>query len=136
MYQHILIPTDGSELAHKAVVHGLSLAKEVGAKVTVLTVEAFNVDDASESRVKEAQEHAGSILDGIANEANAAGVKCETLQVIQHDPEMAIVNTAKERGCDLIVMASHGRSGIAAVLLGSVTAKVLTRTVIPVLVCH
>jgi nucleotide-binding universal stress UspA family protein len=136
MYQHILIPTDGSELAHKAVVHGLSLAKEVGAKVTVLTVEAFNVDDASESRVKEAQEHAGSILDGIANEANAAGVKCETLQVIQHDPEMAIVNTAKERGCDLIVIASHGRSGIAAVLLGSVTAKVLTRTVIPVLVCH
>ena len=136
MYQHILIPTDGSELAHKAVVHGLSLAKEVGAKVTVLTVEAFNVYDASESRVKNAQEHAASILNGIANEAKAAGVKCETLQVIQHDPEMAIVSTAKERGCDLIVIASHGRSGIAAVLLGSVTAKVLTRTVIPVLVCH
>jgi nucleotide-binding universal stress UspA family protein len=136
MYQHILIPTDGSELAHKGVVHGLSLAKEVGAKVTVLTVEAFSVYDASESQVKDAQEHASSILNGIANEAKAAGVKCETLQVIQHDPEMAIVNTAKERGCDLIVMASHGRSGIAAVLLGSVTAKVLTRTVIPVLVCH
>ena len=136
MYQHILIPTDGSELAHKGVVHGLSLAKEVGAKVTVLTVEAFSVYDASESQVKDAQEHASSILYGIANEAKAAGVKCETLQVIQHDPEMAIVNTAKERGCDLIVMASHGRSGIAAVLLGSVTAKVLTRTVIPVLVCH
>lgn len=136
MYQHILIPTDGSELAHKGVVHGLSLAKEVGAKVTVLTVEAFSVYDASESQVKDAQEHASSILNGIANEAKAAGVKCETLQVIQHDPEMAIVNTGKERGCDLIVMASHGRSGIAAVLLGSVTAKVLTRTVIPVLVCH
>ena len=136
MYQHILIPTDGSELAHKGVVHGLSLAKEVGAKVTVLTVEAFSVYDASESQVKDAQEHASSILNGIANEAKAAGVKCETLQVIQHDPEMAIVNTAKERGCDLIVMASHGRSGIAAALLGSVTAKVLTRTVIPVLVCH
>lgn len=136
MYQHILIPTDGSELAHKGVVHGLSLAKGVGAKVTVLTVEAFSVYDASESQVKDAQEHASSILNGIANEAKAAGVKCETLQVIQHDPEMAIVNTAKERGCDLIVMASHGRSGIAAVLLGSVTAKVLTRTVIPVLVCH
>ena len=136
MYQHILIPTDGSELAHKAVVHGLSLAKEVGAKVTVLTVEAFNVDDASESRVKQAQEHAASILIGIANEAKAAGVKCETLQVIQRDPEMAIVNTAKEIGCDLIVIASHGRSGIAAALLGSVTARVLTRTVIPVLVCH
>lgn len=136
MYRHILIPTDGSELAHKAVVHGLALAKEVGAKVTVLTVEAFDVDDASESRVKHAQEHAASILIGIANEAKSAGVKCETLQVIQRDPEMAIVNTAKEIGCDLIVMASHGRSGIAAALLGSVTARVLTRTVIPVLVCH
>jgi nucleotide-binding universal stress UspA family protein len=136
MYQHILIPTDGSELAHKGVVHGLSLAKEVGAKVTVLTVEAFNAYDASESRVKNAREHAASILNGIANEAKAAGVKCETLQVIQNDPEMAIVNTAKERGCDLIVIASHGRSGIAAALIGSVTAEVLKRTVIPVLVCH
>src|SRR6185312_5625776 len=101
----------------------------VGAKVTVLTVEAFNAYDASESRVKNAREHAASILNGIANEAKAAGVKCETLQVIQNDPEMAIVNTAKERGCDLIVIASHGRSGIAAALIGSVTAKVLTRTV-------
>ncbi len=136
MYQHILIPTDGSELAHKGVVHGLSLAKEVGARVTVLTVEAFNAYDASESRVKNAREHAASILNGIANEAKAAGVKCETLQVIQNDPEMAIVNTAKERGCDLIVIASHGRSGIAAALIGSVTAEVLKRTVIPVLVCH
>lgn len=136
MYQHILIPTDGSELAHKAVVHGLSLAKEVGAKVTVLTVEAFNDYDASEARVKQAREHAASILSGIANEAKAAGVTCEPLQVIQPDPCMAIVNTAKEEGCDLIVIASHGRSGIAAAILGSVTARVLTRTVIPVLVCH
>ena len=79
--------------------------------------------------MKQAQEHAASILNGIAYEAKAAGVNCETMQVIQHDPEMAIVNTAKERGCDLIVIASHGRSGIAAALLGSVTAKVLTRTV-------
>jgi len=136
MYRHILIPTDGSDLAHKAVVHGLSLAKVVGAKVTVLTVEAFNINGASNSRVKHAQEHAASILNEIANEAKSMGVKCETMQVIQLDPEMAIVATANERGCDLIVIASHGRSGIAAVVLGSVTAKVLTRTVIPVLVCH
>ena len=148
MYQHILIPTDGSELAHKAVVHGLSLAKAVGAKVTVLTVEAsFNVYDVPESRVnlmtaafeeyaKHAREHAASILDGIANEAKAAGVACETLQVIHDHPYEAIVSTAEERGCDLIVMASHGRSGIAAVLLGSVTSRVLTHTTIPILVCH
>jgi nucleotide-binding universal stress UspA family protein len=148
MYRHILIPTDGSELAHRAVTHGLSLAKAVGAKVTVVTVEAsFNVYDVPASRVnlmtaafdeyaKHAREHATSILDGIANEAKAAGVQCETLQVIQDHPYEAIVATAKEKGCDLIVMASHGRSGLAAVLLGSVTTKVLTHTTIPVLVCH
>jgi nucleotide-binding universal stress UspA family protein len=148
MYRHIMIPTDGSELAHRAVVHGLSLAKAVGAKVTVLTVEAsFNVYDVPASRVnlmtaafdeyaKHAREHATSILDGIANEAKAAGVQFETLQVIQDHPYEAIVATAKEKGCDLIVMASHGRSGLAAVLLGSVTTKVLTHTTIPVLVCH
>jgi nucleotide-binding universal stress UspA family protein len=148
MYRHILIPTDGSELAHRAVVHGLSLAKAVGAKVAVLTVEAsFNVYDVPASRVnlmtaafdeyaKHAREHATSILDGITDEAKAAGVQCETLQVIHDHPYEAIVATAKGRGCDLIVMASHGRSGIAAVLLGSVTAKVLTHTTIPVLVCH
>ena len=66
---------------------------------------------------KHAREHATSILDGIANEAKAAGVQFETLQVIQDHPYEAIVATAKEKGCDLIVMASHGRSGLAAVLL-------------------
>ncbi len=136
MYQHILIPTDGSELAHRAVAHGLALAKAVGARVTVLTVEALNIEDASNSRIEQVKEHAASILDVIAGEARAAGVTCETLQLIQLSPEMAIVNTAKERGCDLIAMASHGRTGIAAVLLGSVTVNVLTRTLIPVLVCH
>ena len=85
---------------------------------------------------KHAREHATSILDGMANEAKVAGVQCETAQVIQDHPYQAIVATAKEKGCDLIVMASHGRSGLAAVLLGSVTTKVLTHTTIPVLVCH
>lgn len=136
MYRQILIPTDGSELAHKGVVHGLSLAQALRAKVIVLTVEAFNPYDASESRMKQAREHAASILDEIANEAKAVAVECETLQLIQHNPDVAIVTTAKEKGCDLIVMASHGRSGIAAALLGSVTAKVLVHTAIPVLVCH
>jgi nucleotide-binding universal stress UspA family protein len=146
MYRHILIPTDGSDLAHKAVAHGLALAKAVGAKVTVLTVEgSFNVYDVPASRVnlmtaafdeyaKHAREHASSILDRIADEAKAAGVQCETMQVVQDHPYQAIVDTAKQKGCDLIVMASHGRSGIAAVLLGSVTSRVLTHTNIPVLV--
>jgi nucleotide-binding universal stress UspA family protein len=148
MYRHILIPTDGSELAHKAVVHGISLAKAVGAKVTALTVTAsFNVYDVPSSKVnlisdafeeyaKQARAHAATILNGVADDAKAAGVQCETVQVIQDHPYEAIVATAKERGCDLIVMASHGRGGIAAIVLGSVTSKVLTHTTIPVLVYH
>jgi nucleotide-binding universal stress UspA family protein len=148
MYRHILIPTDGSELARKAVLHGLSLAKAVGAKVTALTVEpSFNVYDVPASRVnrmsaafeeyaKHAREHAASILDAAADDAKAEGVQCETVQLIQDHPYKAIVAAAMDKGCDLIVMASHGRGGIAAMVLGSVTAKVLTHTSIPVLVYH
>jgi len=136
MYRHVLIPTDGSELAGRAVRHGLALAKLVGAKVTALTVEpSFDVYTVPASRVYEmsgafaehaarAKAHAQGILDAIAEEARAAGVACETVQVEQDHPYQGIV------------MASHGRSGIAAIVLGSVTTKVLTHTKIPVLVYH
>ena len=148
MYRHILIPTDGSELAHKAVVHGLGLAKSVGAKVTALTVEAsFNVYDvppsqmakmsgAFEEYAEQVKKHAAQVLSKVADEAKAAGVPCETLQVTQDRPFESIVAISKDKGCDLIVMASHGRTGIAAMLLGSVTTKVLAHTAIPVLVCR
>jgi nucleotide-binding universal stress UspA family protein len=148
MYRHILIPTDGSELAHRAVTHGLSLAKAVGAKVTALIVEAsFDVYGLPSSRThlissafaeyaEQAKTHATKVLNGVAAEAKAAGVACDTVQITHDHPYEAIVATAKEKGCDLIVMASHGRAGIAAVVLGSVTIKVLTHTKIPVLVCH
>jgi|SRR5262245_837012 len=148
MYRHILFPTDGSELAHKAVVHGLSLAKSVGAKVTALVVEAsFNVHDLPASRMnlifsafaeyaEQAKAHASKVLSGVADEAKSAGVACEAVQLTHDHPYEAIVATANEKGCDLIVMASHGRAGIAAMVLGSVTTKVLTHTKIPVLVCH
>jgi nucleotide-binding universal stress UspA family protein len=148
MYRHILIPTDGSEMAHRAIAHGLSLAKSVGAKVTALTVEeSFNVYDLPPSKMNEisgafaehtrhAKAHAANILGSAADSAKAIGVPCETLQMTHDRPYEAIVTTAKEKGCDLIVMASHGRGGIAAVVLGSVTNKVLTHTTIPVLVCH
>jgi nucleotide-binding universal stress UspA family protein len=148
MYRHILIPTDGSELAHKAVVHGLGLAKSVGAKVTALTVEAsFNVYDvppsqmakmsgAFEEYVEQVKMHAAQVLSKVADEAKAAGVPCETLHVTQDRPFESIVAIAKDKGCDLIVMASHGRTGIAAIVLGSVTTKVLAHTAIPVLVCR
>ena len=148
MYRHILIATDGSVLAEKGVSHGLSLAKSVGAKVTALIVEApFNVFDVRESRVRQMSEafaqhaeltkqHAAMVLNHVADSAKAAGVPCQTVQVEHDHPYQAIITTAKDKGCDLIVMASHGRSGISAVLLGSVTNKVLTHTNIPVLVCH
>ena len=148
MYRHILIPTDGSELSRRAVQHGVSLAKSGGAKVTALTVEgSFNVYDVPASKVYEmsgsfaehverTKAHAEKILNSVAEEARSAGVTCETVQVEQDHPYEAIIDTAQRRGCDLIVMASHGRSGIAAIVLGSVTTKVLTHTKIPVLVCH
>jgi nucleotide-binding universal stress UspA family protein len=75
-------------------------------------------------------------LNGVAEQARTAGVVCDTVQVEEDHAYEAIIVTAEQRGCDLIVMASHGRSGIAAVVLGSVTTKVLTHTKIPVLVCH
>src|SRR5262245_1128029 len=148
MYRNILIATDGSALAEKGVSHGLSLAKSVGAKVTALIVEApFNVFDVPESRVRQMSEafaqhaehtkqHAASVLNHVADAAKTAGVPCETVQLEHDQPYRAIITTANDKSCDLIVMTSHGRSGISAVLLGSVTNKVLTHTKIPVLVCH
>ena len=148
MYRHILIPTDGSELAGRAVRHGLALAKAVGAKVTALTVEAsfdvyavpasrvYEMSDAFAEHAERAKAHGQKILNGVAEQARAAGVACETVQIEQDHPYEGIIETAERRGCDLIVMASHGRSGIAAIVLGSVTTKVLTHTKIPVLVCH
>ena len=148
MYRHILIPTDGSALAEKAVTHGLSLAKSVGAKVTTIIVEApFSVYGVPESKVREMpaafvdyaeqiKKHAAKVLNHVADAAKAAGVACDLVQMEHYHPYEAIIATAKDKGCDLIVMASHGRSGISAILLGSVTTKVLTHTDIPVLVCH
>ena len=147
MYRHILIPTDGSELAEHAVTNGLSLAKSVGAKVTVIIVEepstgkAFHMRNAGalEELLKHAEQikkHAASALNRAADAAKQAGVPCDTIQVKDAYPYQAIIATAADRGCDLIVMASHGRSGLSAVVLGSVTNKVLTHTKIPVLVCH
>ena len=129
MYRHILIPTDGSELAERAVTHGLSLAKFVGAKVTVIIVaEAFA------KYTEQIKKHNASVLDRVANAAKQAGVPCDTIHVLDVQPYEAIIATATDRGCDLIVMASHGRSGLSAVVLGSVTNKVLTYTKVPVLV--
>jgi nucleotide-binding universal stress UspA family protein len=143
MYTNILIPTDGSELAGKAVQHGIALAKAIEAKVTVLTVsppfhvftfETQMVEDTPAEYKKTTQERATKILGGAAVAAKAAGIACETLHVEHEHPFQAIIDGAKSKGCDLIVMASHGRRGISALVLGSETVKVLTHSKIPVLV--
>lgn len=148
MYRHILIPTDGSELAEHAVTNGLALAKSLGAKVSAIVVEeSFNWLSVSESTARQItqetakhaeqiKKHATSVLNRAANAARQAGVSCDTIQVENEQPYQAIIAAAKNKGCDLIVMASHGRSGLSGVLIGSVTNKVLTHTQTPVLVCH
>src|SRR5262249_16912136 len=115
----------------------IAAGEVVGAKVTALTVEApFNIYDVPESRIRHiseafvqhaehAKQHAAGVLRHVTELAKAADVPCETLQVEHDHPYQAIVTTAKDKGCDLIVVASHGRSGISAILLGSVTNKVL-----------
>lgn len=141
MYRHILIPTDGSELAERGVTHGLALAKSLGAKVSVIfVVEPFS--DVS-GRFLEAvatyaelrREQAASVLNSAADAAKGAGVPCETLQVESGQPHQAIIAAAEDKGCDLIVMSSHGRSGLSMLLIGSVTNKVLAQAKTPVLVC-
>jgi len=143
MYKHILIATDGSELAHKAVVQGFALAKAVGAKVTVVTVTepwtavvpgemgmAFPVDEYE----KGAAENAGGILSTVNREAQAAGVQCETVHMADQYPADGIIATAKDKACDLIVMASHGRRGLSRLLIGSQANQVVVHSSVPVLV--
>lgn len=143
MHKHILIPTDGSELSQKAIEYGLALAKSVGAKVTVVTVSAplhmiaieppLSVDIVEEYQEQMRQMHA-KYLESAKASAAAAGVACDVLQVEHEHTYLAIIDTAAREACDLIVMASHGRRGISAVVLGSETVKVLTHSTIPVLV--
>jgi nucleotide-binding universal stress UspA family protein len=133
MYRHILIPTDGSELAHKAAVHGLSLAKALGARTTVLTVEPSFMTPTFTEHTKS---QTTSALNAIADEAKVCGVQCEVVRMIQEDPHEAIIAVATDKGCDLIVMSSHGRRGFLKMIVGSVTAKVVAQASVPVLVYH
>jgi nucleotide-binding universal stress UspA family protein len=143
MYANILIPTDGSELSGRAVQHGIALAKRIGAKITVLTVstpfhtfttDTQMIEDTPATYKVRMQEHAAKILGAVARAAQAAGVSCEMAHVEHEHPHQAIIDTAASKGCDLIVMASHGRHGISAIVLGSETVKVLTHSKTPVLV--
>jgi nucleotide-binding universal stress UspA family protein len=145
MYKHILIPTDGSELATKAITHGMELAKALTARVTGVSVSPpwhdaavgeFVVEISPENYEKLTAQRAAERLAPIIEAAKAAGVPCETVHVTDNHPWHGIVATAAERDCDLIVMASHGRRGLSALVIGSETVRVLTHTDTPVLVCR
>jgi nucleotide-binding universal stress UspA family protein len=142
MFKHVLLPTDGGELSMKAVRHGMALAKQVGAQATALIVRRPLREFVAEGIVipvsEEAQQDYAKqmekLLDQARAEAKSVGVACEAMQVVNDEPWRGILEVAKSKGCDLIVMASHGRRGVSAFLLGSETQKVLTHSTIPVLV--
>jgi nucleotide-binding universal stress UspA family protein len=143
MYKHILIPTDGSALSQSAVKYGIALAKSVGAGVTGVTVtepfHVFAVDtemltDTPDSYKHRVKKLAAKYLAQVKDAAAQASLSCEGIELEHEHPYQAIIDTAKKKGCDLIVMASHGRRGLSAIVLGSETVKVLTHSAIPVLV--
>ncbi len=147
MYSHILIPTDGSDLAHRGVEQGLSLASQLGSKATIVTVtESFPLDGVSMggewvagppeyARYDEDQrQFAKGILSAARNEAEKLGVDARTMHIANQHPATDILEAAATHNCDLIVMASHGRRGIQRLLLGSQTAEVLANSHAAVLV--
>jgi nucleotide-binding universal stress UspA family protein len=143
MFKHILIPTDGSDLSRKAVLYGVRLAKSCGAKATGLTIaepyravamDAVLIPLAEEEYDEASRRLSERALEQVKMAADAAGVACETIREVHDQPYRAIIDAAQVQSCDLIVMASHGRRGLSALLLGSETVKVLTHSTIPVLV--
>jgi nucleotide-binding universal stress UspA family protein len=144
MYRHLLIATDGSELAEKAVAEGLALAKALKAAVTAVTVtepliSLFAGEAAVALPAKDyesaATTSAAAILARVSLASKEIGVLCDTVHVKEHFPAEGIVETAQARKCDLIVMASHGRRGLAKLFLGSQGARVLSSSPVPVLIC-
>ena len=143
MFKNILVPTDGSDLAAKAVEQGVLFAKEIGAKITAVTVtEPSDLLSVTPTQLeytpieyqKHARAYAETVLGTVSDAAKSAGVVCDTLHVEHEQVYQAIIEAAEARKCDLIVMASHGRRGVSAVVLGSETVKVLTHSKVPVLV--
>jgi nucleotide-binding universal stress UspA family protein len=142
MYKRILFPTDGSEITQKALDTAIALAKLSGAEMYALSVkEPFPYSAISEMQPVPPQEFydaqeriAAGRVQAAAESARAAGVTCHAHTVEAIHPWEAILDHAKTQGCDVIVMASHGRRGVSALLLGSETSRVLTHATLPVLV--
>ncbi len=143
MFTHILLPTDGSALSEAAIGKGIRFAKGLGARVTVVcavpelyffTYETEIPKDVKEKSRQQSRERAEEYLAWAARHAKEHGVPCDTVCATDDQPHAAIIKTAEEKGCDLIMMASHGRKGVRGLLIGSETQKVLTLSKIPVLV--
>lgn len=143
MFKHILLPTDGSPGSDNAVQAGLRLAAQVGARVTALHVvppfRTFTylpdmIEDTEEQYDRESDQRARTLLQAVEKQAQESGVPCDSVVVRTDDVYDAIIETARDRQCDLITMASHGRRGVRGLLLGSETQKVLTHSLVPVLV--
>ena len=142
MYKRILIPTDGSERSLKAVEGAARFAKPLGATLVIMTVvEPYSYTNLAEYRPESIEQYdervtaeAEERLAEAKKIADAAGVEDKTVMVKSFSPAEAIIEQAEKNGCDIIFMASHGRKGIAAVLLGSETQKVLTHSRFPVTV--
>ena len=142
MFQRILVPTDGSDITAKAVSTAVSLAKSLGARLYTISVkEPFPYSAISEMQPTPPQEFfdaqeriAAKRVQTVVETCKAAGMTCEAHTVEALHPWEAIIDHAKRQECDLVVMASHGRRGVAALLLGSETQKVLTHSQVAVLI--
>jgi nucleotide-binding universal stress UspA family protein len=144
MYRKILLPTNGSALCESAVKKGIEFARFAGARVVgfhaipatsyLIYTEAGPSDVLAEQFERDAMARGEQLVEAVRTQAQAAGLECDTLLMTNDHPWEAIIEAANTKGCDLIFMASHGRRGLSALLLGSETARVLTHTTIPVLV--
>ena len=145
MFAHLLVPTDGTKLSDKALAHAVALAKATKAKITLFHASpatpvpvytdgmAYSLP-APREYVKQAKEDAAKLLERAAAVAKKSGVPCGAISVQAEAPWEAILAAAKKAKADTIVMASHGRRGLASLLLGSETTKVLTHSKLPVVV--
>jgi nucleotide-binding universal stress UspA family protein len=145
MYKHIIAATDGLELSKKGVDQALALAKSVGARVTIATVTEpwtavaygeMPMDFPIDAYEKNAAGNAERILAAARAVAEKAGVACETVHIKDQYPAEGLIGAAKQRGCDLIVMSSHGRRGLSRLMLGSQAHRVVTMSTLPVLICR
>ena len=145
MFKHILVPSDGSQFSQAAVEKVVVFAKEIGARITAFYAkpsppipyygEGIGANwQMPASYTELVEQQAKEVVDAVETLCKQAGVPCQTLTLSSDVPYEAIIDAATQSGCDLIFMASHGRSGLSALLLGSETHKVLTHAKVPVLV--